>query len=291
MGEIIWKDIPGYEGLYQISNDGQVKSLERKTYTITPLGEIIHSQTKPSRIMKPTNTRGKSKSGYSFVFLSKETKKPMMVHRLVALAFLPPVEGKPLVNHKNGKKLDNRLENLEWCNKSENSLHSYHVLGNVANVSGILKKHGTRGKFYGSHPQARAVIRYDLSGNETGRFSCIKEAREKTGVSANSIIDVCYGRKDQANGEKWAYAETKGKRRSNSEWMKANNPMSGKTGVECPNSKAVKQYDKSGNFLKEYGSGEEAERATGIKHVSCACRGERKTAGGYVWKYSLVSST
>lgn len=291
MGEIIWKDIPGYEGLYQVSNDGQVKSLERKLYTVTENGEMIPFEIRPGRILKPGNTLGKSEAGYKYVSLAKHDKKPFLIHRLVALTFLPTVEGKPLVNHKNGNKIDNRLENLEWCNKSENQLHSYHVLGNKPDFTAMLASHGTRGKFYGAHPQARAVIRYDLSGNETGRFSCIKEAVEKTGVSANSIIDVCYGRKSQANGEKWAYAETKGRRRSNSAWMKENNPMSGKTGGECPNSKAVKQYDKSGNFLKEYGSGEEAERSTGIKHVSCACRGERKTAGGYVWKYSLVSST
>ena len=291
MEPIIWKDIPGYEGLYQASNDGQVKSLERKTFTITPLGEVIPHETIPERILKPSNTKGKKGTGYNHLVLHKENSQGFGVHRLVAMAFLPAIEGKPLVNHKNGNKIDNRVENLEWCNKSENSLHSYHVLGNVANIAGILKSNGTRGKFDGSHPQARAVIRYDLSGNETGRFSCIKEAREKTGVSANSIIDVCLGRKPHANGEKWAYADKRGIRGSNSEWMKLNNPMSGKKGSLCKNSKAVKQYDLSGKFLREFGSCEEAERATGIKHVSCVCRGERKTSGGFVWKYSLVSST
>lgn len=81
------------------------------------------------------------------------------------------------------------------------------------------------------------------------------------------------------------------RRGTNSEWMKLNNPMSGKKGSLCKNSKAVKQYDLSGKFLREFGSCEEAERTTGIKHISCVCRGERKTSGGFVWKYSLVSST
>jgi hypothetical protein len=74
-------------------------------------------------------------------------------------------------------------------------------------------------------------------------------------------------------------------RRTNSEWMKLHNPMSGQTGDLCQNSKRAYQYAMTGEFLKEWGSCEEAERELGVKHVSCACRGDRRQVGGFLWSY------
>lgn len=91
----IWKDVPGYSGLYQVSNLGRVMSY-RNQYGHGP--RIIHGE--------------KTKSGYIQVKLNKERFK---VHRLVALAFIPNPDGFPQINHKNEIKTDNRAENLEWC--------------------------------------------------------------------------------------------------------------------------------------------------------------------------------
>lgn len=91
----IWKDIPGYAGLYQVSNTGRVKSFKNQ------YGHGV-------RILNGEKT----KSGYIQVSLNKKRYK---IHRLVALAFIPNPDGLPQINHKNEIRTDNRVENLEWC--------------------------------------------------------------------------------------------------------------------------------------------------------------------------------
>ena len=104
----IWKDVPEYEGLYQVSNLGRVKSIPR-TYK---------NRNYKGRVLAPTNARG-----YLHVLFSvNTTRKTMKVHRLVALAFLGSSD--LYVNHINGVKTDNRLENLEYCTSQENMNHA-----------------------------------------------------------------------------------------------------------------------------------------------------------------------
>ena len=111
----IWKDIPEYEGLYQISNYGQIKSLT-----------FINKQCKKKRekILKSyINNRG-----YKIIKLTKnKTKKAFFIHRLVAENFIDNLENKKEVNHIDGNKLNNNVKNLEWCTRSENMHHAYEI--------------------------------------------------------------------------------------------------------------------------------------------------------------------
>ena len=109
----VWKDIPGYEGLYQVSSLGRVKSLERDTKRLRP-------QHIRERMLKPRN------GGYLQVYLADAGKREAVyIHRLVAQAFIPNPDNKPIANHKDGNKHNNSVENLEWCTHQENVLHAY----------------------------------------------------------------------------------------------------------------------------------------------------------------------
>lgn len=103
---VLWKPVKGYEGLYEVSNTGEIKS--------------IYYGKKP-RILK----KSKTTTGYYKVELYKKKKrKSIRVHRLVAMAFIPNLEMKPNINHKDGNPLNNNMDNLEWCTQLENVIHA-----------------------------------------------------------------------------------------------------------------------------------------------------------------------
>lgn len=111
----VWKDVAGYEGLYQVSNLGRVKNLKRKV----PYAKGM--RTIPERILQNHT----NKYGYVYVRLYKDAKgKNIKLHRIVAQAFIENPENKRCVNHIDGNKENNRVENLEWVTHSENMQHA-----------------------------------------------------------------------------------------------------------------------------------------------------------------------
>lgn len=115
MIEEVWKDIPGHEGLYQVSSHGQVRRLGR---------EIIRRGTTykfGQRVLTQTTTP----YGYKSVGLSEMdgTTHTMLVHRLVAMAFIPNPDNLPVINHKDENKINNSVENLEWCTRAYNNTY------------------------------------------------------------------------------------------------------------------------------------------------------------------------
>ena len=112
----IWKDIPSYEGYYQVSNLGNFRSLPR-TIRYKSTGTRVY----PAKNLLTETT----KDNYQRITLMKEgVKKRFQAHRLVALIFIPNPENKPCINHKDGNKSNNCIDNLEWCSYSENTLHA-----------------------------------------------------------------------------------------------------------------------------------------------------------------------
>lgn len=166
----IWKDIEGYEGLYKISNMGNVKSLN-------------YNHTGKEGILKNYKDTG----GYLFIGLFKDGKrKNCIIHRLVAEAFIPNPDNLPEVNHKDENKSNNRADNLEWCSRQYNNTYNDRA-----------KKAGKK--------ISKPVIGINKVSGLILEFPSAMEAERKLGVSNSSIIQCCKGKKNSAGGFYWKY--------------------------------------------------------------------------------------
>ena len=173
-GKEIWKDILGYEGRYQVSNWGRVKSLN-------------YRRTGKEKILKA----GASGDGYLQVTLSKDGKrKQPLVHRLVATAFCENPHGFKEVNHINEDKSDNRADNLEWCSRSYNC--SYNDRAKKAG-----KKTGKK--------LSKPVIAIDKRTGLIVEFVSAHEAERETGIASSNIINCCQGKLKSCGGFYWMY--------------------------------------------------------------------------------------
>lgn len=163
--EEIWKDIKGYEGLYQISNFGNIKSKKRQGTN----GKI---------------TKQVSKIGYYIVDLYKESKRQTKyLHRIIAETFIPNPNNLKCINHKDGNKLNNSIENLEWCNYSYNNFHAYRN---------------------GLKSNCKAVIQIDKNTHKIlNTFYSMKEASRKTNIPQSSISLCCNKKLKTTGGYIW----------------------------------------------------------------------------------------
>lgn len=167
--EEIWKDIEGYEGLYQVSNMGRVKSLRRNI------------------ILREGISRG-----YSVLNLSKNgnplTKK---VHRLVATAFIPNPNNYPIVNHKDENRTNNCVDNLEWCTQE------YNLNYGTGNKKRALSN--TNGK------RSKPVLQYSLDGTFIKEWKSTMDVERMTGYSGGHISACCRNIRKTAYGYLWKY--------------------------------------------------------------------------------------
>ena len=169
MSKEVWKDIKGYEGYYQVSSLGNVKSLEREEIFKNKKGKTI-KRLRKERIL----TQKVNEYGYAEVNLWKDGKnKYLRVHRLVGISFIPNPENKPVVNHKDGNKLNNCVTNLEWNTVSENTWHATHVLGTNDYKKGLVKA---------TEACKKKTIILDTKTNKIHNFDSRKEAAEFFGA-------------------------------------------------------------------------------------------------------------
>lgn len=192
----IWRPVVGYEGLYEVSNLGNVKSLSR------PVFRSKNGYTKVSeRIMSKILT----KSGYYRVPLSKDMAKTKIffVHRLVAMAFILNPDNKPFIDHINGITTDNRLENLRWCTHKENC--NFELAHKHQSECKIGDKNPQFGKLGILSKDHKVVLQYDINGNFLNKFYGISEASREMGIPIQNISKVCRGKRNSAGGYIWRF--------------------------------------------------------------------------------------
>ena len=193
-----WREIEGFKGLYQVSNLGRVKSLERKVWNSRGKGYYMIV---PERIMKPIKT----KNGYLQVDLCKDGKiKRHLIHRLVAEAFLENTNNLPEVNHISEDKEDNRVSNLEWCSSKYNCNYGTRIRRRAEANTGNPKL----SKANTNNPKlSKPVIGINKISGLIVEYPSTQEASRQTGTHQGSIVACCKGRYKSAGGFYWMYAE------------------------------------------------------------------------------------
>lgn len=173
----LWRDIAGYEGLYRISDEGEVVSLPREVMVDCGNG-MFKTMHRSEKKLTP-HLRGKNGLFYPAITLSKDGEsKAFSIHRLVALTFIPNPKNLPEVNHKDENPLNCRADNLEWCTRQYNAEYS----------------------------KAKKVAQY-FDGEKIAEYKSIVVASDITGIGRTSINNVLCGWTRTAGGFEWKYCD------------------------------------------------------------------------------------
>lgn len=249
----IWKDVPNYEGLYQVSNLGRVKSNHN------------------GKGHKPKVLTNIPRNGYVSVILCKnKSQKNVFVHRLVAKCFVPNPENKPCVNHIDGNKSNPCASNLEWCTQKENISHA--IKNGLFNPN---KNYLVSKKKRATNP----IYQFDKNGNFIKKWNSCRDICDYFGIKDNHIYDCISGKYHSAYGFIWS------KTPELNNLQKSKSKKSTKRGAKGTK---INQYSLNGNFLSSFSSQTEAAQKTGTRQsgISLCCKEKIKTAGGFIWKYA-----
>lgn len=187
--EEIWKEIEGYPN-YQVSNMGRVKRLSTGYYRRT------------EKILKPQLQN----NGYLHIKLSQKDKtKCILVHRLVAQVFIPNPNNLPQVNHINEDKTDNRVENLEWCDRKYNINYGNGISKRVK----TNKENGTYKKIGEINYKnfSKSILQFSKDNSFIRRWDCIMDVQRELGYDNKQICSCLKNRQKTAKGFKWVYAD------------------------------------------------------------------------------------
>ncbi len=191
--EEIWKSIKNYEGLYEVSNLGRVRSLDR--VTITTNGKTVPFK---GKILKTI----KHKNGYLKVNLNKDKKqKTHLVHRLVAEAFIPNPNNKKYIDHINTIRDDNRVDNLRWVTASENQYNDLTTINKKKYSGDKCYWYGVVGE---NNPFSIKVVQLSKEGELIKIWDCINDTK-KCGYS--HVWECCNGKRNMDKGYRWMYYE------------------------------------------------------------------------------------
>lgn len=177
----MWKDIRGFEGLYKISDNGEVKSLPKYNFS-------------KNKILKADKT-----SAYFRVILFKDNvKKRYSIHRIVATEFIKNIKNLPQVNHIDGDKRNNNVKNLEWVSRKENIRKAWRLglMENIRKASRINGRKLAEGKYY----ITKSISQYDKSNNFVKKFKSISEASRELKINLGNIASNCRQERKTAGG-------------------------------------------------------------------------------------------
>lgn len=180
--EEIWKDIKEYEGLYQVSNKGNIRSLDRI---------VSHNNRKGNRILKGrVLSCWYDKYNYARITLSKNGKVcKYLVHYIVASTFIPNPENKPYIDHIDTNPSNNSIENLRWVTQKEN----------INNKLTIEKMSGV------NNHSSKPVLQFSKEGELLKKWNCIMDIERELNICNSSISGVCKGKHKTAGDYKWCY--------------------------------------------------------------------------------------
>lgn len=246
----IWKDVVGYEGLYKVSNFGNVYSC------------------RAGRNLKPGNHR----DGYRFVILTKnKSKKYETVHRLVAEAFIPNPNDLPVINHKDENPSNNNVNNLEWCTQQYNATYNnVHIKRNSA--------------------FRKTIYAYNNKGNLHGVYSSAKDIADGLNMTKSNISTVCNSNYKTYGGYVLSYnkltkQEVLDRFKLNAERKIVTTDIG--EFAKKKFSKPLSRYTLDEEYIDSYQSTHEAGRELGISpsQISGVCRGDYESAHGWIFKY------
>lgn len=251
-----WRPVKGYEGYYEVSENGDVRSVDREYYV-----ESINQNRKKKGVVLKQQT---SNTGYKTAHLSKDgDAKVCLVHRIVANAFLDNHDNLPQVNHKDGNRLNNRVDNLEWCSASYNSKYNYDILG---------KSWESRRK--SCEYTFKPVAAKNIKTGEVVEFKCVNECARYFGLSKSSIRNRLSGKiNNPSTGSKskvndWYFYEIKN---------------------EAEQPEVIVQFDLDYKYVNEFKNPSQAAIFTGVSPYSISNlinhKNSLNTAGGYIWMF------